>query len=119
MKNAAIKIREIEQSFPEENKQFQEGDKSGNRFQNGNKGSEMATKVLNADLAPPKEWAADLGVTAKAVLQWASGERVIPPLRLDQIIKQSKIYCMRVDAIEAEIDRMLFLQFGGHDKGLY
>ena len=81
-------------------------------FQKKNTGSEIARKALNDNLAPTKTWAADLSVTAKAVSQWSSGERSIPPLRVGQILRQAKAYCMQVDALESHIDRWLLMNYG-------
>jgi len=66
--------------------------------------AELARRCLRGPFAGTKEWASDLGVSARLVRMWSSGETMIPASRAKQIILQAREYRNRSRDLEAEID---------------
>lgn len=70
-------------------------------------------RIVSAILGPEKS-AERLGLKAgRTVQKWISGESEIPQKRTQQIAEITKeFYLTELNAVEAEIDRMLLRQYG-------
>ena len=92
-------------------------------FQKRNRSSERSGECSNIDdavrlakdclqVVSAKFLAPEIGVSARMIRGWASGERDIPPSRSIEIIVRSKGYFVDLSKLETEIDRMILRQFG-------
>lgn len=79
----------------------------------------LAKRMLLSGLAASKEWATDLGVSDRAVRNWAIGVEKIPAQRVFKIVLTAKGYIQDFKDLEKEIDQIVYEQFGGKDPGTY
>lgn len=80
--------------------------------------SQIATKCVRQFDA--QRLAGDLGISARTVQRWKSGQEAIPLGRHIQIVTTSKKYFLTdLHELEDAIDRALMAQFGAADKGRF
>lgn len=77
-----------------------------------------ARRCLNS-LATSKEWAAEIGVSARLIRAWTAGEKPIPTKHLSAISEAGKRFCERLNALQQFFDQALSKTYGPSDPGRF